>query len=136
MSSEVLSDARCARHPEMEARRPCARCGAFMCHRCERRVRLDARPMCEVCFELRATRLAERVPRQRFARVALGIGYVAALLLLATPEVSGLARLVVLPVAIGLGFIAARRQGGSAVTAGQVVLGAVALVMAVARADG
>ncbi|MFB1479158.1 hypothetical protein [Corallococcus sp. RDP092CA] len=43
----------CARHEDIAANRTCFRCGAFMCPRCEHRVRQEAMPLCPGCWELR-----------------------------------------------------------------------------------
>ena len=53
MIEPAPAGALCARHPAVEARWACPRCGAFMCGTCERRVRPEALPMCVACWALR-----------------------------------------------------------------------------------
>ncbi len=54
MSEAAPIGARCATHPDVEARWACRRCGAFFCVDCERRTRPDALPMCPACWDLRS----------------------------------------------------------------------------------
>ena len=67
MSVAVPDGAMCATHADARARWTCPRCGNFMCVACERRVRVDALPMCPACWELRAV----KVPDQRSLNTGL-----------------------------------------------------------------
>ncbi|AFE03688.1 hypothetical protein COCOR_00750 [Corallococcus coralloides DSM 2259] len=48
----------CARHDDIVATQVCTRCGAFMCPRCENRIRREALPLCPGCWELRGRTIA------------------------------------------------------------------------------
>ncbi|MBN8470002.1 hypothetical protein JYJ95_26120 [Corallococcus exiguus] len=50
----------CARHDDTVANQVCTRCGAFMCPRCENRVRSESLPLCPGCWELRGRTIAEQ----------------------------------------------------------------------------
>lgn len=52
----------CARHDDIVANWACPRCGAFMCPRCENRVRPEAQPLCPGCWELRARAVEKHKP--------------------------------------------------------------------------
>lgn len=69
----------CARHPAVEARWTCPRCGAFMCATCERRVRPEALPMCVACWALRERSVEPpaATKRDRTPLVGLVLGAVA-----------------------------------------------------------
>jgi hypothetical protein len=54
MSEPAPAGARCATHPDLDARWACRRCGAFFCVDCERRTRPEALPMCPSCWDLRS----------------------------------------------------------------------------------
>jgi hypothetical protein len=60
MSIAVPDGAVCATHADARAQWTCPRCGNFMCVACERRVRVDALPMCPACWELRAIKVPEQ----------------------------------------------------------------------------
>jgi hypothetical protein len=79
---EDQTRALCARHPDIIANWVCGRCGAFMCPRCEHRVRRESRPMCPGCWTLRQQALPPAKPGQdqglTLADVALGAGILSA----------------------------------------------------------
>lgn len=70
-------DAACPRHAPAPAEWTCGRCGTFFCEACAFRVRPDARPMCETCWNLRAQTVkpqhASRGGKLQTAGLVLGV---------------------------------------------------------------
>ncbi|MHA7627883.1 B-box zinc finger protein [Corallococcus sp. M7] len=97
----------CARHEDIVANQVCTRCGAFMCPRCERRVRREAPPMCPGCWELRI-RSVEKPPDSFFTAPNVGLQLALVSLI---PFC-----FILQPVALvlnGVNLVKARREGGS-----------------------
>ncbi|MBU8898729.1 hypothetical protein DRW03_10885 [Corallococcus sp. H22C18031201] len=62
----------CGGHSDSVATSLCPRCGAFMCPRCENRVRPESVPMCPACWTLRASKV-QSVPATGIAPATLGL---------------------------------------------------------------
>lgn len=109
-----LADARCRLHPDVVAHRTCPRCGAFMCTGCERKVRIDATPMCPACWDLREQRLPYPEPSNPLATVGLAAGVVALVAELIAMSSGLVAVAVVAVIPAGLNGLALTRPGGKA----------------------